>query len=67
MLIQNVDGMLSVSGVPAGTAINIYDLSGKVVDSARASSETTNIATNLRSGDVVVVKIGDKSVKFVIR
>lgn len=67
VLIQNDRGMLSISGVPAGTAINVYDLSGKMAGSAKASSETTNIATTLRSGEVVVVKIGDRSVKFVIR
>ncbi|MCR5512174.1 MAG: leucine-rich repeat domain-containing protein [Prevotella sp.] len=67
VLIQNDRGMLSISGVPAGTAINVYDLSGKTAGSAKASSGTTNIATTLRSGEVVVVKIGDRSVKFVIR
>ena len=66
VLIQNVGGMLSVTGVPAGTAINVYDLSGKKTGSAKASSETTNIATTLRSGEVGILKIGDKSIKYLV-
>ena len=53
-------------GVPAGTAINVYDLSGKKTGSAKASSETTNIATTLRSGEVGILKIGDNSIKYLV-
>ncbi len=67
VLIQSIGGMISVSGLPVGTVINAYDLSGKMVGSAKASSETTTIATTLRSGEVGVFKIGDKSVKFVVK
>ena len=67
VLIQSVGGMLSVSGVPTGTAINVYDLSGKMTGSAKSSSGTTTIATTLRSGEIGVLKIGDKSVKYVVK
>ena len=67
VLIQSIGGLLSISGVPTGTAINVYDLSGKKAGSAMASSETTNIATTLRSGEIGVVKIGESSVKIMVK
>lgn len=65
--VQSEGGMLSVSDVPVGTVISIYDLAGKLLGSAKVSSETTTIATSLRRGEVVIVKIGGKSMKYIVK
>ena len=67
VLIQSHDGTLSITGVSEGTDIVVYSVSGQMVGSAKARSDRSTIATNLRSGDVAIVRIGDKSVKVVMQ
>lgn len=67
VMIQSYDNVLNITGVPEGSVISVYDLSGQMVGSAKAGSETTNISTTLRSGEIGIVKIGDKAVKVVVR
>ena len=67
VLIQNSGNMLTVSGAEEGTTINVFDMSGRQVGSAKATSDATNINTTLRSGDIGIVKIGDKTVKVLMK
>jgi hypothetical protein len=67
ILIQSHNGLLTIEGAEEGTAISIYDTSGRMVGSARATVETTNVSTSLNSGEVGIVKIGDRTVKVVMR
>ena len=67
VLIQGDDGVLQISGVPEGTAINVYEIGGQLVGSAKASSDTTVIPTTLPQGSIAIVKIGSKSVKVVMK
>ena len=67
IMIQSNDGGLNIFGAPEGSMINVYDLSGKIVGSAKAGAETTIIPTSLNSGEVGIVKIADKSIKISIK
>jgi len=67
VLIQSNGGVLSISGVAEGTTISVYDTAGRMVGSATAASENTNISTSLRSGEICIVKIGEKAVKVAIK
>lgn len=67
VMIQSQGGVLNIIGAPEGSVINLYDLSGKMVDSTISDSETTIIPTNLKSGEIGIVKIGDKSIKVVMQ
>lgn len=67
VLIQSNNGMLKISGADDGTSINIYTTYGVVVGSAKSSGSSTTIATGLRNGEIAIVKIGDKSVKVVMK
>ena len=67
ILIQTNNGTLNISGVEKGTNINIYTSSGMMVGSVNASGESSSIATSLMKGDIVIVKIGDKSVKVMMK
>ena len=64
VLIQNNGGVLSLSGLDTGTAINVYNTSGAMVGSATASTGVTTINTSLSSGEIAIVKIGQKSIKL---
>ena len=67
VLIQSEDCVLQISGAPEGTAINVYEIGGQLVGSAKASSDTTIIPTILPHGSIAIVKIGDKAVKVLMK
>lgn len=67
ILIQSKGNQLTISGAEEGTVINVYDISGRPAGSTKASSEITTINTTLRSGDIGIVKIGDKAVKVLMK
>lgn len=67
VLIQSCGNVLSISGVDAGTPISVFDVSGKLIGSANTTSESTFINTNLIRGQIGIVKMGEKSVKIIIK
>ena len=67
VMIQASEGFFNISGLDVGTPINIYNTAGQMVGSAKAASETTIVNTTLRSGEIGIVKIGDKSVKVLMK
>lgn len=67
ILFQSDDGTLNIQGAADGVRIGIYTTSGVMIGSAKSSGTSTSIATGLRNGEIAIVKIGDKSVKVVMR
>lgn len=67
IMIQSGDGVLNVSGVDDGQIVSVYSVSGQIMGTSKASNNQATIATNLRQGEIAIVKIGDKSVKVVLR
>ena len=67
VLIQSSGNVLTIQGADLGTSINVFDISGKKVGGAVVNSKTTNVETSLARGQIGIVKIGDKSVKVIIK
>ena len=67
VMIQASEGFFNISGLEVGTPISVYNTAGQMVGSAKAASETTIVNTTLRNGEIGIVKIGDKSVKVVMK
>lgn len=67
VLIQSNSGILNIEGVYDDTDITVYSTAGMMVGSSKASGASTSITTGLRNGEIAIVKIGDKSVKVVIK
>ena len=67
VLIQGDDGVLQISGAPEGTAINVYEIGGQLVGSAKAYSDITIIPTTLPQGSIAIVKIGEKAIKVLMK
>ena len=67
VLIQSNNGMITVSGVDDNSNIVVYSAAGQMIASAKCRGNQASIATNLRNGEVAIVRIGDKSVKIVMR
>ena len=58
---------LTVSGTEVGEGITVYDMAGMIVGSAKATSQATTISTTLQKGETVIVKVGEKSMKVVVK
>jgi hypothetical protein len=67
VLIQSQGGIITVHGALEGTPIAIYDTSGKQYGTTVGKKSGATIATALCPGSVAIVKIGEKSVKLVIK
>ena len=67
VMIQSNGGELNISGADEGTPISVFDTSDKMVGSAKASAGTTIISTSLSNGEIGIVKIGDKSIKVLMK
>ena len=66
VLIQGNNGSLTISGTEKGTKISVYTISGEQVATATATDGSTTLNTGLQHGTVVIVRIGNKSVKIKI-
>ena len=67
VLIQSESGEITVTGADDGTKISVYGVNGQQAGSAVSTGSIARINTNLPSGSVAIVKIGEKSVKIVVR
>ena len=67
VLIQTNGQVVRITGAPEGSAIAIYDTSGQLVGSGKATAGTTDISTQLCNGGIAIVKIGDRAVKVVVK
>ena len=67
LLIQSHGGSISVSGAADGTTLKVYTIDGRLVSKATTLGGVANVNTNLTSGTVTVVQVGQKSVKMLVR
>ncbi|MBR1447713.1 MAG: leucine-rich repeat domain-containing protein [Prevotella sp.] len=67
VLIQNTGGEISIQGVADGTQIAVYDISGMQVGCAVGTNGQARVSTSLQKGSVAIVKIGQESVKMVVK
>ena len=67
VLIQSEGGSIKVQGVDEGTQVNVYSINGTQAGSAISQSGAATINTNLQPGSIAIVKIGQKSVKVVMK
>ena len=67
VLIQSDGGMFTIQGVNDGTPINVYSINGTQAGSAISTNGSAVVGTNLQPGSIAIVKIGEKSVKVVVK
>jgi hypothetical protein len=67
VLIQSERGCITVNGVDDGTNVSIYSTDGVLTGSAICRNGSAVIKTSLQVGSLVIVKIGEKSVKIVVQ
>lgn len=67
VLIQSNNGKLCITGAKEGADIAVYSTSGVKLGSAIAKGNTTTIPTALKDGEIAIVKIGDNSIKVLVK
>jgi len=67
VLIQSHGGIISVQGLDAGTEVFVYTTDGKQQGSAVVVNGATTIHTSLQPGSIAVVKIGERSIKVLLK
>ena len=67
VLIQPMDGQIAISGIDDGTKIYAYEVNGIQVGSAISHNGYANLNTNMKPGSIAIIKIGDRSVKVVVK
>ena len=67
VLIQSDGGLLTVQGLDDGTEVNVYGVNGTEAGAAISRNGQAQVNTHLSPGSVAIVKIGEKSVKVVIK
>ena len=67
VLIKSNGGLLTVEGVDDGESVAVYTTDGVKKGSAICQNGVASIDTNIQSGNVAIVRIGQKSVKVVVK
>ncbi len=67
VLIQSNEGVLNISGIDDGTDVVVYSVSGQMVGATKAKANQASVFTNIKKGEIAIVKIGDKSIKVVMQ
>ena len=67
VLIQNIGGQITVNGVNDGAKVSVFNLNGTMAGSAISSNGSAVLNTNLQMGSVVIVKIGENSIKVLLK
>ena len=67
VLIQTQGNTITVEGAEAGTEIILYGTNGLQLDSVIATTGVASLNTSRLSGSVAIVKIGNKTVKVLIK
>ena len=66
-MILGQGGVLTVQGADDGTKIGIYNINGTLAGEGTSRNGCATVNTNLQPGSVAIIKIGDRSVKVVIK
>ena len=67
VMIQSEGGLVTVQGIDDGECVSLYNINGSEEGTAISHVGTAIIRTTMPSGSPAIVKIGEKSIKVVIK
>ena len=67
VLVKTDNGFITVEGVDDRTNVSVYTTDGKQVGSAISQNNIATIATSIQPGSIAIVKVGEKSVKVIMK
>ena len=67
VLIQAAGGTINVQGCDDGKRIGVYSINGSQVGTAVSQNGAATVNTTLQPGSVAIIKVGEKSIKVVVK
>ena len=67
VLLKSLNGEISVEGLANGTQVEVYTAEGMLVGTTTVVDRSASLQTSLAPGTVVIVRMGNKSVKMVVK
>ena len=67
VLIQSSGGVITVQGIDDGQQVVVYSVNGMQEGMSVSHNSMATVPTNLQPGNIAIIKIGTKSVKFVVK
>ncbi len=67
VLIQSEGGSIKEQGVDEGTQVSVYGINGTEAGKAISRNGCATVNANLQTGSVAIVKVGEKSVKVIVK
>ena len=68
LLIQNQEGTIYIAGIgDSGTTVRVFNTAGQLMGAAKTNNGEVSIDTHLSCGNVVIVQVGNNSVKYLLR
>lgn len=67
VLVKTDNGFITVEGVDDRTNVSIYTMDGKQIGSTISQNNMATIATSIQPGSIAILKIGERSVKVIIK
>ena len=67
VLIKTDNGFITVESIDDKTDVSVYTADGKQVGTVVSHNNKATIATSIKSGSIAIVKVGDKSVKVLMK
>ena len=66
VVVQANNGTITVTGANDGTMVEVYGISGTKLGEAKTTLNKATIHTDAQTGSVVIVKVGNKSIKVAL-
>jgi hypothetical protein len=61
------DGIITVEGASYNEHLSVFTIDGNLIGSAVCHNGTASIATNLTSGSIAILKIGNNAIKIILK
>lgn len=67
VLVQCIDNHIKISGITDSLSVSIYATDGTQIGRTISKNGEADFLTNLRKGTIVIIKVGDQSIKVVTK
>ena len=64
LLLRSVGNVIAVEGLDEGESLELYDVSGMLLDKVKATASTETLGRALQKDQTYIIKVGDRSVKY---
>lgn len=67
VIVQQAGENLAVSGLPDDIEVSVYTVGGMLIGSTTSKNGVAAIPVEIKKNDVIIIKIGDNAIKYVLK